>query len=75
MKSSLCTVSAVIVNEQLPMGAMFGMVLHVYLTMDLCNCQTEISLQCAKRMLTIRNINYTNHFSPYCSIAEANFLP
>ena len=32
MKSSLCTVSAVIVNEQLLMGAMFGMVLHVYLT-------------------------------------------
>lgn len=75
MKSSLCTVSAVIVNEQLPMRAMFGMVLHVYLKMDLCNCQSEISLQCAKRMLTIRNIIYINHFSPYCSIAEANFLP
>ena len=42
MKSSLCSVSAVIVNEQLPVGAMFGMVLHVYLTLDLCNCQTEI---------------------------------
>ena len=69
MKSSLCTMSAVIVNEQLQIGETFGMVLHVYLAIDLCNCQTEISLQWAKSMLTIHNINYINPFSPYCSIA------
>ena len=69
MKSSLCTVSAVIVNEQLQMGETFGMVLHEYLMIDLCNCQTEISLQWAKSMLTICNINYINHLSSYCSIA------
>ena len=28
MKSSLCTMSAIIVNEQLQIGETFGMVLH-----------------------------------------------